>query len=272
MPEPQAAVAIVHARSPEEAVLLMRRSEREDDSWSGHWSCPGGRREPCDADLLGTALRELEEECGIRLRATDLETTLPPRLARRSAGPHLVGAPFVLRSAHQLATVLDRREAVEAEWVALDVLRDPARHCLQPVPGRPPEMRFPAIALHKTPLWGFTYRLFTDWLGLVPQEQPAEQAGLAVANAILEFLLSHGMALRQGWSEHPIPDPIGGSGTAREAKLDGPLPAAAVLEHFCRPGRWVHSVNLMEVREDSIRLVGAGFEEYVFRATGDRTT
>ena len=58
MSEPEAAVAIVHAREPEESGLLMRRSVRQDDPWSGHWSCPGGRRETHDLNLLQTALRE----------------------------------------------------------------------------------------------------------------------------------------------------------------------------------------------------------------------
>ena len=27
-------------------------------------------------------------------------------------------------------------------------------------------MRFPSVELDGTPLWGFTYRLIADWLGL----------------------------------------------------------------------------------------------------------
>src|ERR1035441_7525388 len=83
MRETEAAVAIVHARGNAESVLLMRRSEREGDSWSGHWSFPGGRRDPADPDLLHTALRELEEECGVRLTRRDLEAEMRPRRARR---------------------------------------------------------------------------------------------------------------------------------------------------------------------------------------------
>jgi 8-oxo-dGTP pyrophosphatase MutT (NUDIX family) len=50
MAEPDAAVAIVHARGAADSVLLIRRAEREADPWSGHWSFPGGRREPEDRD------------------------------------------------------------------------------------------------------------------------------------------------------------------------------------------------------------------------------
>jgi 8-oxo-dGTP diphosphatase len=164
--EPDAAVAIVHALEPEESVLLMRRTVREGDSWSGHWSCPGGRREPLDLNLLQTALRELEEECGIRLRPADMEAELPPRVARRAQPPYVLVTPFVFRVERPLATVLDEGEAAEAMWVPLRILRDPARHAMQSVPGRPAEMKYPGVALNGTPLWGFTYRLLLDWLGL----------------------------------------------------------------------------------------------------------
>src|SRR6266496_2904631 len=111
MAEPEAAVALLHARAPAESVLLMRRAEREGDSWSGHWSLPGGRREPGDSDLLDTALRELEEECGIRLARGDLECVLPNRVVGRRVGRYFLVAPFVFRIAGELATVLDPLEA-----------------------------------------------------------------------------------------------------------------------------------------------------------------
>jgi 8-oxo-dGTP pyrophosphatase MutT (NUDIX family) len=271
MRQPEAAVSIVHARDPEEAVLLMRRTERDGDSWSGHWSFPGGHCAPSDSDLLATALRELEEECGVRLRSSDLEAALPPRIARRAAGPYLLVAPFVLRTDCQCTTVLDRAEAVEAAWVSLAVLRDPMRHRLQPVPGCPPERLYPAVAFSTTPsptpLWGFTYRLLTEWLGMQAAELPLERAGRRVANSILEFLQSHGVTLLRDWCERTVSQPAGATRTVQEARLAGTFPAAAVLDQFCRPAMNVDAVNLLEVRPDRIRVVGAAFEEYILRST-----
>ncbi|NUN03240.1 MAG: NUDIX domain-containing protein [Bryobacteraceae bacterium] len=94
MADADAAVAILHARNNRESVLLIRRVEREKDPWSGHWSFPGGRCDPGDRDLLDTALRELEEECGIRLERNHMETALPLAVARRRGGrPRSVPPP-----------------------------------------------------------------------------------------------------------------------------------------------------------------------------------
>lgn len=171
MEESEAAVAILHARGPEESVLLIRRAERDNDPWSGHWAFPGGRREPEDPDLLHTALRELKEECGIGLGREHLEAALQPLQAGRRVGRFLLVAPFLFRVDGELPTTLDPREAVEARWIPLSFLRDPAQHSIQSVPGQPKEVQFPAIELNGVPLWGFTYRLITDWL-LGPEKRP----------------------------------------------------------------------------------------------------
>jgi ADP-ribose pyrophosphatase YjhB (NUDIX family) len=246
----------------------MRRTERAGDPWSGHWSCPGGRRDPCDSDLLCTALRELSEECGIALHASDLVTDLPPRLARRATGPYLLVAPFVLRTQCRPGIVLDQGEAVEAVWVPLTTLRDSRNHRLQMVPGRPPDMRFPAIALGPTPLWGFTYRLLTDWLGILPMA-PLEEAGWSVANAVLRFALSEGLTLKQPWTKRLVFDAAAGGTTVNEAHFAGRFPAAALLQHFCQAGQHIEAVNLLQVRGDLVRIVGAAFEQYELRASED---
>ena len=248
MKVPEAAVAILHARGAEESVLLMRRSERASDAWSGQWSLPGGRCEPEDGSLEQTALRELEEECGIRLDPGCLESALPVRAARRRGGNPLLVAPFVFRVEQELPVVVDPREAVEARWVPVRILTDPARHSLQCVPGVSAEMCFPSIALGGAPLWGFTYRLLTSWLGLIPPEEPRDQPGPEAAR-IAEFLRSRGL------------EPVYGA-----ADGSGLIPVSDVRELLAAPGAQIPQINAVEIRPEFIRIVGLGFEESYIRA------
>jgi 8-oxo-dGTP pyrophosphatase MutT (NUDIX family) len=245
----EAAVAIVHAIQPVESVLLMRRAERADDSWSGQWSLPGGRHDPGDRDTLETALRELEEECGIRLAREQLEQSLPVRLARRRMPPFLTVAPFVFRVPSQLPTRLDECEAVEALWVPLAMLRDRGCHALGPVPGRPPAMLFPGIAMAGVPLWGFTYRLLEDWLGLSASSGSGPQA----AQEILDFLTAEGCAVAHPWA-------------GREAVVRSSIPVEDVVTHFSQPGNLNPAINCLEVLPGMVRIVGPDWEEFRIRS------
>lgn len=224
-------------------MLLIRRAERAGDAWSGHWSFPGGRREAEDPDLVDTALRELAEECGIRLERQDLEGALPVAVARRRTPPFLLVAPFVFAVDGPQPAVLDPREAVEAVWVPLGALRDAARHRLTPVAGVPREMLFPAVEVNGWPLWGFTYRLISDWLGLAP-----EQRALSAARVILHFLLALGLRLRRDWADGV-------------AEVEGVIPVANVVAEVSKAGRGYPAVNMIEVRADLVRVVGLAFEE-----------
>jgi len=258
MAEPEAAVAIVHTHGEEESVLLIRRSERESDPWSGHWSFPGGRCEPGDRDLAETALRELEEECGIHLERDHLEAALPPLSAGRRMKSPITVAPFLFRADAKLPLVLDAEEVAEAVWVPLSLLRDPTRHRLSSVPRLPPEMAFPAIELNGVPLWGFTYRVITEWLRLHGDPPTRERAGFEAACMMLDYLATLGLKIQYGWKVQ---------GDRKVARVIGTIPVETVLDHFSFPTRQIPAVNALEVRPDFIRVVGVGLEEYFIEAS-----
>jgi 8-oxo-dGTP pyrophosphatase MutT (NUDIX family) len=265
MPEAEAAVAIVHApRSEqshkqsatgchEESVLLIRRTERESDPWSGHWSFPGGRRDPQDEDLVETALRELAEECGIVLSRECLERCLPLTGAGRRVGRVMTVAPFLFHAPAELPTALDPDEAAQALWLPLAWFRDPARHSLTPVPRLPAERIFPAIELNGVPLWGFTYRVLTEWLGLHEMCVSPEKPGFRAACLLLEYLLANGLELRHTWQDGV-------------AAVGGKIPVDRVFERLAVPAGEIPGVNSVEVRPDLIRILGLDLEEYVIEA------
>jgi hypothetical protein len=211
-----------------------------------------------------------------------MEAALPIVVARRRTGPFLLVAPFVFGVDDKLPTVLDPREAVAAVWIPRSLLCDPAQHCLRPVPHRPDEMLFPAIDLDGMPLWGFTYRLLTDWLALGPAdtEDPknrrSEMAGFRAACLVLDFLLSRGLKLKHGWTDRPAQPASAeqrsvGQHTEQQmvkvAAVVGTLPVELVRAHFGIPGNHVPLVNLLEVRPDYIRVAGLDFEEYLISAS-----
>jgi len=259
---PEAAVAILRTRE-RDSFLLMRRSEHPHDPWSGHWSFPGGRREQSDPDLRFTALRELREECSIQLSPDSLESELAPVIARRRTPPFMVVAPFVFSIENELPTVLDPEEAVEAVWVSTAHWRIPEKHTLRNVPGMPVSWLFPALDLNGVPVWGFTYRLAMDWLGLVPNHGSGASAGLSAAHGALDFLVSQGLVVKHGWKMAEAELPTTEIQPRATATLSGVIPVEQTIAHFSRSGSSFPSVSAIEVQRNHVRVVGLEFEEYL---------
>jgi 8-oxo-dGTP pyrophosphatase MutT (NUDIX family) len=67
----------LRARGDDITVVLARRTEQVPHH-KGQVCFPGGSRDPGDADLLETALREAEEELGIRPRDVEILGSMDP--------------------------------------------------------------------------------------------------------------------------------------------------------------------------------------------------
>ncbi len=123
--EPVAAAVLVPLvqRADGLHVLLTRRTDHLRDH-AGQISFPGGRAEPEDGSPAATALREAQEEVGLRPGEVDVIGQLPPYTTVTS----YVVTPVValVRAPYTLA--LDSFEVAEAFEVPLPHLMDPAHH------------------------------------------------------------------------------------------------------------------------------------------------
>ena len=80
-PLPQAAVLVPVIRSETPELLLTLRASGLS-THSGEVAFPGGRRDPEDADLMQTALRESQEEVGLDPGCVQIAGSLSPLVSR----------------------------------------------------------------------------------------------------------------------------------------------------------------------------------------------
>jgi 8-oxo-dGTP pyrophosphatase MutT (NUDIX family) len=138
-------------------LVFIRRSPH--GRHGGQIAFPGGRREPTDANLLQTALREAEEEIGLEPARVQVLAELPvvPTVA---TGFRI--APYLGRL--EGAPPTWRRQETEIEEileVAVDDLLRPAAHAEEEwqLPGWRVPRLIPFYWIGPYKLWGATYRI-----------------------------------------------------------------------------------------------------------------
>ena len=140
----------------------MRRAAHPQDPWSGQWALPGGRREDSDTSLAQTAWREVGEEMGFHL-PTDPQETLPQQYAGVRPKQAVLVAPFMWEIDHEPTLKPDPAEVAEARWLDCRQLDQPTNHPQAIMPAAQNSVLYPYIQVDDTPLWGFTWRVLTDW-------------------------------------------------------------------------------------------------------------
>jgi 8-oxo-dGTP pyrophosphatase MutT (NUDIX family) len=166
---PQAAVSLILREAGGDAqALIIKRSERPGDHWSGHLALPGGRVDPAnDADLMATAARETREEIGVDLIPGQAEHLFLGRLPVISTQnrilPPLEITPFVALAPAQFAMQMND-EVADAFWVSISQLkRDGASTEFRLTFGDIVE-KWPAYPSAGGPIWGITERIITNFL------------------------------------------------------------------------------------------------------------
>lgn len=162
-----AAVAVIFRVGAKDSLelLMIERASYAGDPWSGHVAFPGGRREPHDAALLDTALRETREETGIDLASDGrvlgaLERVHPvtPSL------PQFSIAPFVALLTRDAPLALSS-EVADAFWVPLAILQLPdASSDVEVVLSNGARRTVRAFVHGRYTIWGLTERIIRDLL------------------------------------------------------------------------------------------------------------
>jgi len=144
-------------------ILLLLRADR--GVHGGQLGLPGGRPEPGDRDLLATALREAEEEVGLRAEDVELLAALDP-LDSRATGLRVY--PFLGRVPAGLEWRPQPAEVARLLTPAVETLGDPAERRRLPFTSSsfPEPREVEGIDVGGHVLWGLTLRLLDD---LVPR-------------------------------------------------------------------------------------------------------
>jgi 8-oxo-dGTP pyrophosphatase MutT (NUDIX family) len=165
----RAAVAVVLRHGSDDVVelLLIKRSERDDDPWSGHVALPGGRFDPTDATLQDTAIRETREETGIDLARDGVLLGMLDELRPRTPVlPPIIVTPFVAIVRADVAIETSDEVAV-AFWVALSSRADPTLAVDSDVTARGATWRVPSYLLGGHIVWGMTERILRNLQALL---------------------------------------------------------------------------------------------------------
>jgi len=165
-----AVIAPVLFRDERPHILFTKRADHLGEH-PGQMSFPGGGREPSDADLRATALRESNEEIGLRAE----ETAFHGRLDDILTVTDYAVSPFVAAVPDRVYEP-DQREVAEIAVLAVDDLTDRANYESE----RRDHPQYGEIRLHffhvdGYTVWGATGRMLvqlleltTDWR--VPEE------------------------------------------------------------------------------------------------------
>ncbi|HEU4397803.1 MAG TPA: CoA pyrophosphatase [Actinomycetota bacterium] len=161
----EAAVLVPVYRRPDGQLVVVLVRRAQGGAHGGQLALPGGQRDPADADLAATALREANEELGLAADQLELLAALPV-VATRTTGFRI--APFLARLPGPVPWRLQEREIAEVVEVPVAALARPEARAeaVRGFPTWPAPRRVQLWRVGRHEVWGMTYRILEP---LVPR-------------------------------------------------------------------------------------------------------
>jgi len=163
---PAAVAVLLHDGAEGLEALFIHRAERAGDTWSGQIAFPGGRREPTDADLRATAVRETREEIGVDLTAAEPLGVLDDMYPRPPVLPPVVVRPFVFGLALRPPPITLSDEVQDAFWVPFHAFAAPGVQREVTIHHRGATRILPAYVVGNHTIWGMTERILSNLLSI----------------------------------------------------------------------------------------------------------
>lgn len=161
-PLPQAAVLMPLTRSEKPELILTRRAEALS-THAGEVAFPGGRRDPCDSDLLHTALRESQEEVGLDPHCVQVAGSLSQLVSRHGieVTPYVGIVPQGLNYCANIDEI-DSVFSVPLEFFAEDV-----RETTHRIDYLGKSWYVPSYRFHEYKIWGLTAVMVVELVNLL---------------------------------------------------------------------------------------------------------
>lgn len=139
-------------------LVLVRRTE--GDIHGGQIAFPGGKKTENDKSLLDTALREAEEEVGLKKSNVEVLSRLPDVFTQTSK---FEITPFLAKVIRPEKWRRNKREVAEIIEVPVIELLKPGSHGeeIKNFPSWPEPKIVPFYRVGKYQLWGATYRILS---------------------------------------------------------------------------------------------------------------
>ena len=161
-PEQSGSAVLIGLTAGADGKIILTRRADHMNSHAGEVAFPGGKREPGDASLLATALRETEEEIGLPTTAVEVVCALPSMVTRHG----LSVTPFFGLVPEQPALLANPAELDAVFCVPVAWLTDARNLKIDVFNNAQGEYHVPSFIFEEFRIWGITAMMLFDFLNL----------------------------------------------------------------------------------------------------------